>query len=187
MYKYSVRVKKVSGRLNESVLPNKNLTVKSKSKKTDKEVFAEASKYFMEKYGLVIESAEVTLESSGDEPYIHKMAQQLRDRHLWLYNMPKNGGEPLVNKIEAFSYKNTSGNPVNGSITIRVNGKTASYSVQKCSISQVADESCIFVPYAPAGYYNAAIITAPIAKAKGVNVSSEEETGKPKTVTGFYY
>lgn len=187
MYKYSVRIKKVSGRLNESVLPNKNLTVKSKSKKSDKEVFAEASKYFMEKYGLVIESAKVILESSGDEPYIHKIARQLRNKHLWLYNPSKNGGEPIVNKIEAYAYHNPSGNPSDGSITIRVNGKTTGYSTTKCSLSQVADETCIFVPYAPSGYWNAAIITAPIAKAKGINVSADEETGSPKDVTGFFY
>ncbi len=60
MYKYNVQVKKVSGRLNESVLPNKSLVVKSKTEKSDKEVFAEASKYYKEKYGLVIESADVT-------------------------------------------------------------------------------------------------------------------------------
>lgn len=61
MYKYNVKIQKVSGRLNESVLPSKNLVVKSKTKKTDKQVFAEASKYFKNKYGLVIESADVTL------------------------------------------------------------------------------------------------------------------------------
>ena len=59
MYKYRVQVKKVSGRLNESVLPSKNLVVKSKIEKTNKEVFAEASKYYKEKYGLVIERANV--------------------------------------------------------------------------------------------------------------------------------
>lgn len=60
MYKYKVQVKKVSGRLNESVLPSKSLVVKSKTRKTDRQVFAEASKYYKEKYGLVIESADVT-------------------------------------------------------------------------------------------------------------------------------
>ena len=59
MFNYKIQIKKVSGRLNESVLPSKNLVVKSKTKKTDKEVFAEASKYYKEKYGLVIESADV--------------------------------------------------------------------------------------------------------------------------------
>ena len=59
MYKYKVQIKKVSGRLNESSIPSKNLVVKSKTEKSDKEVFAEASKYYKEKYGLVIESADV--------------------------------------------------------------------------------------------------------------------------------
>ena len=60
MYKYKVQIKKVSGRLNESVLPSKNLIVKSKSKKSKSAVLAEASKFFKKKYGLVIESAEIT-------------------------------------------------------------------------------------------------------------------------------
>ena len=63
MYKYNVKIQKVSGRLNESVLPSKNLVVKSKTKKTDKQVFSEASKYFKNKYGLVIESADVTFDN----------------------------------------------------------------------------------------------------------------------------
>jgi hypothetical protein len=68
MYKYKVQVKKVSGRLNESVLPSKSLVVKSKTKKTNNQVFAEASKYYKEKYGLVIESADVNLvENFGAE------------------------------------------------------------------------------------------------------------------------
>lgn len=60
MFKYNVKIQKVSGSLNESVLPSKSLVVKSKTEKTDKEVFAEASKYYKEKYGLVIESGDVT-------------------------------------------------------------------------------------------------------------------------------
>lgn len=59
MYKYNVQVKKVSGRLNESVLPSKNLVVKSKTKKSKSTVLAEASKFFKKKYGLVIESADI--------------------------------------------------------------------------------------------------------------------------------
>ena len=65
MYKYRIQIKKVSGRLNESVLPSNNLVVKSKTKKTDKQIFAEASKYFKNKYGLVIESAEILLEGGA--------------------------------------------------------------------------------------------------------------------------
>ena len=60
MFKYKVQVKKVSGRLNESVLPSKSLVVKSKTKKSDKQVFGEASKYYKKKYGLVIESGDVS-------------------------------------------------------------------------------------------------------------------------------
>ena len=59
MFKYNVQIQKVSGSLNESAMPSKNLVVKSKNQKTDKEVFAEASKFYKEKYGLVIESADV--------------------------------------------------------------------------------------------------------------------------------
>lgn len=66
MYKYSVKIRKVSGRLNESHLPSKNLVFKSKTEKTDKQVFAEASKYIKEKYGLEIESAEVIFEGFFD-------------------------------------------------------------------------------------------------------------------------
>ena len=67
MFKYNIQVMKVSGRLNESVLPSKNLVVKSKTEKTNKEVFAEVSKYYKKKYGLVIESLEVT-GFDGEEP-----------------------------------------------------------------------------------------------------------------------
>ena len=59
MYNYKVQVKKVSGSLNESVLPNKNLVIKSKTEKSNEQLFAEASEYYKNKYGLVIESADV--------------------------------------------------------------------------------------------------------------------------------
>ena len=59
MYKYSVSIKKVSGSLNESVLPNKNLTVKSKSELNEEAVFNQAAKYLMENYSLELESADV--------------------------------------------------------------------------------------------------------------------------------
>jgi hypothetical protein len=68
MFEYNVKIKKVSGRFNESVLPSKNLVVKSKTKKTNKQVFAESSKYYKQKYGLIIESADVNLvENFGTE------------------------------------------------------------------------------------------------------------------------
>lgn len=68
MYKYSVSIKKVSGRLNESVLPNKNLTVKSKTELNEEAVFNEAAKYLMEKYSLELESADVAPISEAAKP-----------------------------------------------------------------------------------------------------------------------
>lgn len=68
MYKYSVKIRKVSGRLNESYLPSKSLVVKSKTEKSDKQVFAEASKYIKEKYGLELESAEVSINPKRKAP-----------------------------------------------------------------------------------------------------------------------
>ena len=59
MFKYKVNIKRVSGRLNESVLPSNSLVVKSKTKKSKSAVLSEASKFFKKKYGLVIESADV--------------------------------------------------------------------------------------------------------------------------------
>lgn len=75
MFKYNVKIQKVSGSLNESVLPSKSLVVKSKTKKTDKQIFAEASKYFKNKYGLVIESADVQF--SEKQPTAPIKPQQL--------------------------------------------------------------------------------------------------------------
>ena len=68
MYKYSVSIKKVSGRLNESVLPNKNLTVKSKTELNEEAIFNEAAKYLMEKYSLELESADVAPISEAAKP-----------------------------------------------------------------------------------------------------------------------
>ena len=60
MYKYKVQIKKVSGRLNESVLPNKTLVVKSKTELNEEVVFNRAAKYLIENYELELESADVT-------------------------------------------------------------------------------------------------------------------------------
>lgn len=65
MYKYKISIKKVSGRLNESVLPNKNLVISSKTKKHVNQIFVEASEYLMKKYGLVLESAEIKQDETG--------------------------------------------------------------------------------------------------------------------------
>lgn len=67
MFKYNVKIQKVSGSLNESVLPNKNLVIKSKTEKSNEQLFAEASNYYKEKYGLVIESADLENVSSEEQ------------------------------------------------------------------------------------------------------------------------
>ena len=59
MFEYNVKIKKVSGRLNESVLPQKNLVVKSKSELSMRNVLKEAAKYLLENYGLELGDAEV--------------------------------------------------------------------------------------------------------------------------------
>ena len=59
MFEYNVKIKKVSGRLIESVLPQKNLVVKSKSKLAKRNVLKEAAKYLIENYGLELGDAEV--------------------------------------------------------------------------------------------------------------------------------
>lgn len=62
MYKYSVKIRKVSGRLNESVLPQKNLVIKSKSRISQKKAFMMVEKYLKNKYGLSLHEAEIISE-----------------------------------------------------------------------------------------------------------------------------
>ena len=78
MYKYNVQIKKISGRLNESVLPNKNLTVKSKTELNEESVFNRAAKYLVENYGLELESADVTPMATA--PSDSNFFDQLRQR-----------------------------------------------------------------------------------------------------------
>ena len=65
MYKYKISIKKVSGRLNESALPKKNIVLKSKTKKTNSQIFTECSEYLMQNYGLVLETAEIKQDETG--------------------------------------------------------------------------------------------------------------------------
>ena len=64
MYKYKVNIKKVSGRLNESVLPKKNLVIKSKVKRTEKGLMRDAARYLLKNYGLELKDATIVLESA---------------------------------------------------------------------------------------------------------------------------
>lgn len=56
MFTYKVNVKKISGRLNESVLPSKSLVIKSKKPLSKKALLKEASKFYKKNYNLVVES-----------------------------------------------------------------------------------------------------------------------------------
>lgn len=83
MYKYSVQIKKVSGRLNESVLPNKNLTVKSKTELNEEVVFNRAAKYLMENYGLELESADVASENGSVFDKMRQAIESQPARSAW--------------------------------------------------------------------------------------------------------
>lgn len=95
MYKYTIKIKKVSGRLNESVLPSKSIVVKSKTKKSDKQIFAEASEYFKNKYGLVIESADVS-QVSQNKMYVRFLTNPVAITEEGLKNMI-----PFLSKTDA--------------------------------------------------------------------------------------
>lgn len=60
MYKYRVQIKKVSGKLDESVLTGETLIVKCNAELSDKTVFNLGAKYLMENYGLKLESADIS-------------------------------------------------------------------------------------------------------------------------------
>lgn len=64
MYKYKISIKKVSGMLNESVLPKKNLVIKSKVERTTRGILKEAAKYLLENYGLELRDAKIVLEGA---------------------------------------------------------------------------------------------------------------------------
>lgn len=95
MYKYKVQVKKVSGRLNESVLPSKSLVVKSKTNKSKSAVLTEASKFFKKKHGLVIESADVS-QVSQNKMYARFLTNPIAITEEGLKNMI-----PFLSKTDA--------------------------------------------------------------------------------------
>lgn len=86
MYKYKISIKKVSGRLNESVLPSKNLALKSKNKKSSRQIFSEAADYLMKKYGIQLESAKIILERAprinGKWAYESDAAEAAQKNHF---------------------------------------------------------------------------------------------------------
>lgn len=68
MFEYNVKIKKVSGRLNESVLPKKNLVVKSKSELSMRNILKKAAQYLLENYGLEMRDAEVSSKPKRKAP-----------------------------------------------------------------------------------------------------------------------
>ena len=64
MFRYKIYIKKVNGRLNESVLPKKNLIVESKIKRTKRGLLRNAAKYLLEQYGLELKDARIVLENA---------------------------------------------------------------------------------------------------------------------------
>jgi predicted AAA+ superfamily ATPase len=99
MYKYNVQIQKVSGSLNESSMPTKNLVIKSKTEKTDKEVFAEASKYYKEKYGLVIERADVSTRKPYGPPIPEEFKQTCSDLAFSFAHSPENEWKDGIHAI----------------------------------------------------------------------------------------
>lgn len=60
MFEYKVKIRKVSGVLTESVLPNKNLVVKSKTQLDENTLYDKVAEFYQNKYGLVVEEFNVT-------------------------------------------------------------------------------------------------------------------------------
>ena len=60
MFKYTVEIRKVSGILKESVLPSKNLVVKSKSQLNENTLYDKVAEFYQNKYGLVVEEFSVS-------------------------------------------------------------------------------------------------------------------------------
>ncbi len=84
MFEYNVKINKVSGRLNESVLPKKNLVVKSKSKLAKKNVLKEAAKYLIENYGLELIDALIVEKAprlNSSDAYEREAAMNAQSNH----------------------------------------------------------------------------------------------------------
>jgi hypothetical protein len=64
MFKYSVKIKKTRGKIDESNKPNQTLTIKSKTRKNKNELFNEAADYLNKKYNLTLESADVSSDNT---------------------------------------------------------------------------------------------------------------------------
>lgn len=83
MYKYKVQIKRVSGRLNESVLPDKVIIIESQTRMTDKQAFNEASNYLKSKFGLVLEMADVQSQDGLMLDYVGMSQPNMDIDEMW--------------------------------------------------------------------------------------------------------
>lgn len=67
MYRYKIQVKKVSGILKQSALPNGNVIVKSGARLTKRSIREKLNEHYNNKYGLIVEEFNVT-GFDNDEP-----------------------------------------------------------------------------------------------------------------------
>lgn len=67
MYGYTIKIKQISGKINENKIPKKALIIKSKKMISENEAFEVASEYLKKKYNLTLESAKVINEGFMDK------------------------------------------------------------------------------------------------------------------------
>lgn len=67
MYGYTIKIKQISGKINENKIPKKSLIIKSKKMISENEAFEVASEYLKKKYNLTLESARVINEGFMDK------------------------------------------------------------------------------------------------------------------------
>ena len=76
MYKYNVKIRKISGRLNESALPSKSLSIKSKKRISSNKAFSLIETYLKRQYGLTLLEAEIIGEGFFGNLFGKKKQQQ---------------------------------------------------------------------------------------------------------------
>ncbi len=76
MYKYNVKIRKIGGRLNESALPSKSLSIKSKKRISSNKAFSLIETYLKRDYGLTLLEAEIIGEGFFGNLFGKKKQQQ---------------------------------------------------------------------------------------------------------------
>lgn len=104
MYKYRIKIKKVSGKLDESVLTGETFIVKCNAELDDKTVFNLGVKYLMENYGLELESADVTQPQQIAVGYIvlRHMIEERPTRSAWSRGVKEYALE-MVDHLEEYN------------------------------------------------------------------------------------